>query len=384
MTEESQGYKLSDIAVVSIRGGEIDHGDELKNAAWQVYRWIRAKALREPGSDYRHNGIPGFRWRGRIQDAFIELWPAGASPLPGMNRDATRPLIVRYLAQAENLVNMEQGGEDARTGKTRALSIWWGAMEYTGDIPELDDAGQDSRQPAASQDAGGSDEEEADGTGEGFPCHEPGCPRVLRNTPLRSAHEISYHPESLWRVYHCTAGTACSNARFYKWKGLAQHISREHGIKSGTDVYEVYKSTAEAEAQKRLAQLGSVKLVPAPSAWEEPSAGKAQAALPPPVIPEFSKSGPPEEAPSLFQAAPVQVPAVPAAPAASSDWNSGFDSLQAVFGNMQQQYQALERENRELRAKLAESGGSRDSLREAMRLIKAATAILEKEGISDS
>jgi hypothetical protein len=81
-----------------------------------------------------------------------------------------------------------------------------------------------------------------------FKCREPSCPRNLGwPTPYaRSYHENLMHPTSEYRYWHCSI----CGAEMYDKPSLTTHISKKHGLRTGTPTYATEVANAEAKAME--------------------------------------------------------------------------------------------------------------------------------------
>lgn len=86
-----------------------------------------------------------------------------------------------------------------------------------------------------------------------YPCREPGCGEGhFANAYDRHEHEVSAHPESLTRLFHCFAPD-CGRDE-YSLTSLARHINRGHHIlKGGDGTYETLMELSVAESERRIA-----------------------------------------------------------------------------------------------------------------------------------
>ena len=227
--------ELLDIARVGVRGaelpGELDGADEIVVAAWHLHHAVLGFAQREEGLDEEHEGVAGYLWQGSLTQIFYFLWPAGQTPIDGLEARRARWPLQRWLYSTGNLIQMQphqRAGIDPVTGRAIPSEdpVWWVRRQFTRDGPPA---------PARKQGAPVTQR-----TG-GHPCREPGCGRSFPDASLRLLHEDQAHAASSYRKWHCGL---CPD-RFYSAQSMSGHLRKRHHLSAAEQEYQALMRQAE-------------------------------------------------------------------------------------------------------------------------------------------
>jgi hypothetical protein len=299
-------WPLSDIAVVKVRGGDIPEPGstehELIFAAWEVYRYVRARAQRG-GKEAIRFGRNGWEWEGEITQACRAIWQANASPLPlaGVSHEDGRRAIQTWLITTRNLGVIARGNEEHYVRKATIAarsSRWWIASEFSGapegmKLPETRSLPDDDL-PA------------------------PLSPAVQDSKPQE--------PKDWW----CPYFKNCSMESPVSKRGLGIHLSTVHNFKAGNGLHRIAMEEAEELRGERLdSDYIQPELAPEPEPPSPPQAGVLRS-----LVPEVKAQ----------QAAAAPLP--PAPPVQSLPPGTAFAAQATVFT---QQVIELEQENVRLR-----------------------------------
>jgi hypothetical protein len=307
MINGSGDIRLADIAVVKMRGTDIpepgSQEHELIFAAWEVYRYIRARAQRG-GKESIRFGRDGWEWEGEIRQVCREIWQANASPLPlaGTDHEDGRRAIQNWLLTTANLGVITPGNEELHVRKATVAarsSRWWIAQEFTG-------APEGMKLPETSS----------------LQVDDLPAPLSPSSVPDAKTQE----PKDWW----CPYFRNCNVEAPFNERELHMHLSKVHGFRVGNGLHDIAMREAEELRGERLG-----------SGYVQPEEEKEE--FPPPRRAGVLKSLVPEPKIELPQ---QTIPLPPVPPAQSLPPGTVFAAQVTVF---MQQVIELEQENVRLR-----------------------------------
>jgi hypothetical protein len=241
-------WPLADLATVKMRGGDIpepgSRQEEIVLAAWKMYRYISARAMRE-GEAKIHVGSDWHTWTGNIESAAHMLWPAGTPIITGESWPGGFRMARDWLLTTHNLVNTDAGRPGTSTKKegmvAPRLPHWLVRDKFAGApegmrLPDLDDNGRPLSLPPPSSTA---------------PAPAP--------APAPVAAEVN--PKDWWCPIVLSGN--CQLEGPYTREGLGEHIQKYHKYRHGGMMYEITINDAVALREDRAAS-GYGKPEPAP------------------------------------------------------------------------------------------------------------------------
>lgn len=217
---------IAETATVRMRGGDIPEPDseagQVILGAWKVYRWASAKAGREGRPDLR-DGVAGHIWKGKLDDAFHDLWPFGRPPLTGEPWDDGIKTIRNWLFTSGNIGVADRGRPGTSTRREGMIEpripSWWIRDKFAGappdmHLPDLDDSGR------------------------------PVEPLPAALTPAPPAPPPPAETEAPWWCPFTITGN-CQEEGPYTREELGLHIQRTHKFKAGDGMYRIAIMNAE-------------------------------------------------------------------------------------------------------------------------------------------
>lgn len=268
---------IAETATVRMRGGDIPEPDseagQVIIGAWKVYRWISARAGRE-GTPALRDGVAGHVWKGKLDSAFNDLWPAGRSPLMGDLRDEACRAIRNWLLASGNVGVADRGRPGTSTRREGMIEpripTWWVRDQFAGappgmKLPDLD--------------------------GDGRPVEPfPAAPPVT--APAGKEAEDPW-----WCPFTVTGN--CQTEGPYTREELGLHIQRTHKFRADGGMYGIFIEQAREIREDRKASGYAPAPVPVRQPDPEPPARS---------IMEMTSASPPP-APAAPPPAPARAPA---------------------------------------------------------------------------
>jgi hypothetical protein len=317
-----------------MRGGDIpepgSRQEEIIHAAWKMYRYISARAMRE-GQERVHTGSDWHTWTGDPESVAHVLWPAGTPPITGETWPDGFRMTRNWLFTTHNLVSTDTGRPGTSSKKegmvAPRLPHWLVRDKFAGApesmrLPDLDDNGR------------------------ALPVPSPPSPPPVAPAPV-AAKAAEANPKDWWCPIVLSGN--CQLEGPYTREGLGEHIQRYHKYKHGGMMYEITINDAEALREDRTAS-GYAKPEPAP----EP------APSPPPPPP----SEPPARSIVEMTTPPVRTPetrhrdrsqrhaAVPPSPAPVGSTAAQARVFAGIVDDMERDNVALRRRVSELEAEV--------------------------------
>lgn len=318
---------IAEVAEVRMRGGDLpkpgSEQEELVISAWQMYRWVSARAMRE-GQEMTHLNTDGHTWQGNLEDAAHDLWRAGKSPLKDTDWLTSYQTIKNWLLFNKNVVTISIGHPDIKGRRTGMIASkrpsWWVRDKFAGapagmKLPDLDDSGK---------------------------------PAVLLRvpTPPQAGPAPGAGGKPDW---WCPFIKTCPDIGPYTEQGMREHVIR-HGFKPGNGMFSRVMNDAAALREDRV---NDPRLAPPPPP-PPPSPPLPPVEDDPParsILDIISDKREPAPAP----APPAPVPAAP--PPVQPSARTGGIAVQArvyadAVAELESEVVALRRRNAELEAEV--------------------------------
>ncbi len=239
---------IAESATVRVRGGNVpvpgSRDEEIVLAAWQMYRYVNARAMRT-GGKMVHLAADGHTWDGDLEEVAHVLWPAGTMPVSdGDGRwDHAYQTVKNWLLINKNIAAVSIGRPETRTKREGVISSrlphWWVREHFAGapagmKLPELDENGRPEpviELPAAP------------------------TPAPPRPAPVPAADERDW-----WCPFSVTGN--CMESGPYTRQDFRLHVIKSHKFQPGGGMYDRVMEQAEELREDRL---GSMPLPLSPS-----------------------------------------------------------------------------------------------------------------------